>query len=280
MYNNDLFSEYGIPRPPATIDEYIAYAQKLTQDRDGDGKTDLWGVSLTWDAGNIVQDFMCRILQHGGEEWDEQGNPLLNQPAGISALQDMMDGLYKYKFLHPNTVSLTEFAAENLYYQRNAAMLRAWVHQCSRADNPEKSTVVGQNAWTIFPGVRKGISGSVNGCEGYSLLKSSPHKAAVYEWFKFISTYEFQKRHVLETGWLPTRYDVLTDPEVLNAIGFADTVAEQSEYPVGGFFGSYPAEFEEIVSNYLQLAVRQKMGVKEALDAMVKDIKEMMAKKK
>jgi len=280
MYNKELFSEYGIPGAPATIAEYISFAQKLTRDRTGDGRTDLWGVSCTWDAGNIVQDFMCRLLQHGGKEWDEYGNPLFNQEVGINALQDMVDAIHKYKFLHPNTPSMSEFAAENLYYQRNAAMLRAWVHQCSRADDPEKSIVVGENAWTIFPGVSPGISGSVNGCEGYSLLKTSPHKAAVYEWFKFISTYEFQKRHVLETGWLPTRHDVLKDPEVLRSIGFADTVVIQSEYPVGGFFGPHPAEVEEIGSSYLQLAVRQKIGVKEALDAMVKDIKEMMEKKK
>lgn len=42
--NWPLFEEAGIGEPPKTWDELFAYAQKLTKDTNGDGKTDQWGI--------------------------------------------------------------------------------------------------------------------------------------------------------------------------------------------------------------------------------------------
>jgi len=52
-YNKDLFDEYGVDYPDGTWDhdDYLAAMKRLTHDRDGDGKTDLWGsmVDISWD---------------------------------------------------------------------------------------------------------------------------------------------------------------------------------------------------------------------------------------
>jgi multiple sugar transport system substrate-binding protein len=52
-YNRDLFDEYGVDYPDESWDHdgYMAAMERLTDDRDGDGETDLWGSTLdvSWD---------------------------------------------------------------------------------------------------------------------------------------------------------------------------------------------------------------------------------------
>ena len=52
-YNKDLFDEYGVDYPDETWDhdDYLAAMKQLTHDRDGDGRTDLWGsmIDISWD---------------------------------------------------------------------------------------------------------------------------------------------------------------------------------------------------------------------------------------
>ena len=52
-YNLDLFAEYGTDYPDAEWDhdDYLAAMARMTQDRDDDGKTDLWGsmLDISWD---------------------------------------------------------------------------------------------------------------------------------------------------------------------------------------------------------------------------------------
>ena len=52
-YNKDLFDEYGVDYPDGSWDhdDYLAAMRRLTHDRDGDGRTDLWGsmVDVSWD---------------------------------------------------------------------------------------------------------------------------------------------------------------------------------------------------------------------------------------
>ena len=52
-YNKDLFDEYDVEYPDETWDhdDYLAAMKQLTNDRDGDGRTDLWGsmLDVSWD---------------------------------------------------------------------------------------------------------------------------------------------------------------------------------------------------------------------------------------
>ncbi len=52
-YNKDIFDEYGVEYPDGTWDhdDYLAAMKLLTRDRDGDGRTDLWGsmIDISWD---------------------------------------------------------------------------------------------------------------------------------------------------------------------------------------------------------------------------------------
>lgn len=75
-YNTKMFEEAGIEEPPATWDEFVETAKKLTKDTDGDGEIDQWGFALAGQrvANNAHQAFV-RGLQNGGELYNEDGEP-------------------------------------------------------------------------------------------------------------------------------------------------------------------------------------------------------------
>jgi len=67
--NKKLFQEAGLPTdiPPRTWDDFLAYAKKLTRDRNNDGRVDTWGFGT---VGAISPGFELRftpvLFSHGG----------------------------------------------------------------------------------------------------------------------------------------------------------------------------------------------------------------------
>lgn len=95
-YNKDLFRQAGLDpeRPPATWDEFIEMAGKLTIDKDGDGRIDQWGVGFAPDSWWFMNLTRC----FGGEIVTPEGDrALLSSPAAIRAGQFMQDLIRKYK---------------------------------------------------------------------------------------------------------------------------------------------------------------------------------------
>ncbi|MBV7338881.1 extracellular solute-binding protein [Chloroflexi bacterium TSY] len=85
-YNTDLFEEAGL-EPPTNWQELEETAAALTQDTDGDGKTDIFGIDI-WSGG--VNTFLSFLYNAGGAFLDDsQTEAVFNQepgPGGIGAL--------------------------------------------------------------------------------------------------------------------------------------------------------------------------------------------------
>jgi len=99
-YNTKLFKEAGIvddhgnAKPPTNLTEFIADAQKLTKDTDGDGRPDQWGFVYTNFRSNWITfatQFGADIVSHDGKRC------VIDSPQSIRASQLMHDLIYKYK---------------------------------------------------------------------------------------------------------------------------------------------------------------------------------------
>ena len=110
-YNEDMFEAAGVPLPQAgwTWDTFVAAAQALTQDTDGDGAIDQYGV--------VVEPSMYRMVSFiwgaGGEIVDDAENPTtlaIDTPEAI-------DGLTKFISLGASGIDVVpseeEVAAED-----------------------------------------------------------------------------------------------------------------------------------------------------------------------
>ncbi len=89
-YNKDLFREYGIDSFPRTWQEFRKVAKKLTIDKDGDGKPDIYGTAFVID----VWMFATLLYQKGGR-LIVNDSAVFDSRAGVEALQYLYDLVYK-----------------------------------------------------------------------------------------------------------------------------------------------------------------------------------------
>jgi multiple sugar transport system substrate-binding protein len=103
-YNKAAFRAAGLDpdKPPASLDELVSYAQKLTIDKDGDGVTDQYGLGL-WlgpDRGTIESAYAPLVWGFGGDLI----NPVTKEAvfagdAGLKAAEYIWDLVNTYKVI-------------------------------------------------------------------------------------------------------------------------------------------------------------------------------------
>jgi len=113
-FNKDLFDAAGLEYPQRdwTQEEFQAAAKALTADTDGNGDIDQWGYSFPW--WPMVLD------QYGATIW-EGTTCTLNSPAGIKAIQSIVDGRFVGKFA-PTADDLAEQGDWDMFIAGNLAM--------------------------------------------------------------------------------------------------------------------------------------------------------------
>lgn len=124
-YNPKMFKEAGIEKPPATWDEFVADAKKLTKDTNGDGKPDQWGFTAAGASvsANSHQAFI-RGLQNGGSLFDKDGKPTFDSAAQVKGVKQWIDLMATDKVMSPSDAEISDGAqkVDNLINGK-AAML-------------------------------------------------------------------------------------------------------------------------------------------------------------
>mgnify|MGYP001092259348 CR=1 FL=1 len=93
-YRKDLFEENGITKID-TMEDLKDAAKKLTQDTDGDGKIDQWGLALIGDPRMLSVYTNSFIWAYGTDYFDEDWKPLTNSKEFIQAI-DTYASLFEY----------------------------------------------------------------------------------------------------------------------------------------------------------------------------------------
>ncbi|GAA2201642.1 extracellular solute-binding protein [Sinomonas flava] len=124
-YNTKLFKAAGIDKAPATWDEFVADAKKLTKDTNGDGKPDQWGFTV---AGASVQQnahqAFVRGLQNGGELFDSSGKPTFDSAEQVKGVKQFIDLMATDKVIAPSDAEIVDGAqkVDNLINGKAAMM--------------------------------------------------------------------------------------------------------------------------------------------------------------
>jgi multiple sugar transport system substrate-binding protein len=193
-YNVDLFSDNDVPLPKAgwSWDEFVAAAEALTQDTDGDGHTDVYGV--------VVEPVMYRMVPFvwsaGGEVVDELDNPTTLTLGTPEAL----DGLEKYISLgasgHNVVPSEEEVAAEDdgsRFMRGGAAMFLQ-----SRREVPTLRAIEGFT-WDVAPLPVINKAATVLHSDAFCIAAKAKDKDAVWALIEYAVGEEGQ-RILAETG--------------------------------------------------------------------------------
>ena len=124
-YNKKVFDAASVPYPQEgwSWDDLLATAQKLTQDTNGDGQTDVWGVQLpaTWTTG-----FEYWVGAAGGRLISADGQSFvgyMDSPEVIRAVQFYADLYNQHKVAAP-PVDLGQFGGGNSEFDNGQAAMR------------------------------------------------------------------------------------------------------------------------------------------------------------
>ncbi len=207
-YNKALFDAAGVPYPEDgwTWDDLLATAQALTQDTDGDGQTDIYGIQL---PANWTTGFEYWVAAAGGSLISEDGLSYvgyMDSPEAIRAAQFYGD-LYNQYAVAPPPADLSAFGGGNSDFDTGKAAMRIFGRwpQAGMLENPNIDLgVVGTPS--------DAVDANILFWGGFGIASTTEHPA---EACKFLSYYAGPEAAKTWKDWaLPAAIDVAESPEV------------------------------------------------------------------
>lgn len=203
FYNLDDFTASGIAKPPATLDELMDTAKKLTK-YDANGKVTHSGLSLRLSGqGSGIAEKWEVFLMAGGAQILEPTGPGkwkagFNNDAGYQALNFYLQALYKSKIDSFDVKHDTD----------------AFVGGVTSMFNRE-TNVIGAMA-TQAPGKKYGITQAVGAQSRGTNLNigalvvpsSAKHKNAAWDFVKYLQQDKYAVQMMRDVGWIYNRKGV------------------------------------------------------------------------
>ncbi len=201
-YNADLFARAGLDpnKPPTTWDEFLADAKKLTSGGVyGTAWLGVQGDASTWAWATYLFSF-------GGDFFDETNHPVFNSPAGVKALQFVVDMILKDKVMPPSVSNWDYDQINAAVPQGKVAMVINWPYMLGTVNDPQQSQVVGKVKIALAPmGTELGVPA---GGWKWLIAKDSHHKAEALKFIEWATSKDFQISMTTKYGQLPTRNSV------------------------------------------------------------------------
>ncbi len=266
FYRPSLFEAAGITHLPETWEELRQVAKKLTQDTDGDGRVDQYGMLLPLGKGEWTVFMWLPFLWSGGGELTNVQSrdiakdvELVNEGA-IAALQFWRDLIEDGSAV----LSLPERGYEmNRFIGGKVAMQFSGPWTLGEL----KRTGVD---FSVFPMPSKARKATVVGGENLFLFKTTPERErAAFTFAEYVIGEEFQTEWAMGTGYLPVNLKA-RESEAYQAFALAQPVAkvflEQAEYgrsrPI---FRGY-TRISESLGRAIESVLLEKSYPKEALE--------------
>lgn len=247
--NKDLFKKYNVPFPNQywSFDDFLILAQKLTKDINGDGKTDIFGVSFEEEPLFYLPYLMS---EGGGIISDDLNKIIIDSPHSKKGLQFYSDLRNKYHVAPEKSQSASATMAQ-LFLQGKLAM-----HLSGRWLVP-KYREEAKFDWNVinFP---SGDAGSIVPLDasGWAISKSSQHKTEAKKLIEFLSSKSSSEKFSSSGLIVPARTDVsqgafLQDKKApKNAYVFVDVIKTAKKTPVCSNYREIQDELKEY-TNYL-----------------------------
>jgi multiple sugar transport system substrate-binding protein len=259
-YNTEHFQQAGLSGPPANWQQFKDYTAELS--RDG-----RYGFVLNYGdpvgVGGTASYWMVFLQQAGGTMYGSDGKPAFNTPEGVDALQFMID--LQKGGMDPASISYVGINdAAGVFLSGKASMMWNWPLTYSQAQKPDQSSIVGKVGAAVLPAGPAGTA-SLDGADAWSVASTAANHDLAAQLVQFYLSPEQQKAQSLQTGWLPIRTSVISDPEVQKAAPNAAAVLEQRKGPCNSFITPDYTQVTQAVGTEIQAALQGNKTAAQAL---------------
>jgi multiple sugar transport system substrate-binding protein len=264
-YRKDLYEAAGL-KPPATMEEYVADALKLT-----DAKKKIYGFVANGQKGPAVaQDWMQYNRQFGGSILDKDGKPSLNSPANIASVTE-----YKKLFdqaAPPGAADYDWGGREESFKQGLVANMQTWSIGAADYDNPAASKIAGKAGIIVTPSAKG--QPQQYGIGGWALAINKDIDAkkqeAAWAFIKWVTSPEIHKELNMRGAGSYLRKSETSDPELLAKFPFLPVIATSFEHGDGDFrprIPQYP-ELQDLIGGAINAVLVGQVDPKTAMDGI------------
>jgi sn-glycerol 3-phosphate transport system substrate-binding protein len=264
-HNKDAFKEAGLDpnKPPATWDEMVATAQKLTK-KDASGNVTRWGVHIP-STGYAYWMFQALCIQNGQELMNQDGNKTnFDHPDVIEALQFWRDLAAKHKVMPEGTIDWGTLRQKFL----EGATAMMW-HTTGNLTAVKEGAKFDFGV-SMLPAKKR--RGSPTGGGNFYIFKkaSVEERQAALKFIKFMTAPELTARWSIATGYVATRADAYKTPTLEKYVAefpAAAVARDQFQYAVAEFATHENARNKKFLDDAIQSVVTGAKPPKEALTA-------------
>lgn len=211
LYNTDLVKAAGLDmaKPPATWDEYLTWAKKLTKEGQQ------WATAiLAGKTDTTVRILLQWIWSNGGEAFnaDMTESTMAKNPQALEAIEYYLNLDLVHKVIAPGAVNTNYLEQTVLFGQGKIATMRNayWAFAKVIIDNPAMKGKIA----VAFPPMQGGRKVTLTTMSADSISKDSKNPEAAWSFVKFISDREWGIKRAVVANWMPLRNDLVDDPEV------------------------------------------------------------------
>jgi multiple sugar transport system substrate-binding protein len=272
FYNAKLLKDAGFDKPPTTLDDFVAQAKATTKDGN-------WGSVWSWKQSEaLICDWIAIMFAKSGAQiLDAQGKATFNTTGGTEALQWMVDLLYTHKVADPASLEYTEDDVRKALETGKYALTYNWEGVLPEANDSAKSQAAPNIKIDLLPGSKDVKSSSVNGSEGWAILKVAKNKDGAWKLLEYMASPAWQKKAAIIAGDYPILSSLYSDPELQQKVQDFPLYGEQFKYlAVRPQVASY-TQASDIIQKHLHEALLNKASPKDAMDAAADEVNKATA---
>jgi multiple sugar transport system substrate-binding protein len=219
-YNQALFDAAGVTAFPQTWDEWVATAQQLTVDDDGDGTPEQYGVVLP-DHATVANGLWPSLFYGNGGGIVDDGTAVIDSPENAATLEFWSNAIATEQI---SPTGVDGVGADELFSGGQAAMTVGGPWMASIAT--ENGIDYGIAALPAGPAEQ--AASAIGVSMAVTVDTSGAEQEAAEEFFSFFLNDENSVAWSLGSGWPPLRTDIPADavaenPVVASLTEIADT---------------------------------------------------------
>jgi multiple sugar transport system substrate-binding protein len=268
FYNTTLFKKHNL-KPPETWDEYLAACKTITEGEKGN---EIYGCGIMGAKIPLILigTYLNRLAGYGGSFFDEAGNPAINSPEAVAALEALV-AQAPYALPEPAAVAFDEMLGG--WLTGRVGMAEFWTDLGQMTDNPEQSKIL--HEWGVAPmpkgtGPKAKVAAPLNAGFGLGMSVLAPDKELALEFLRFNARPDINVRvNTIVGGLDPTRLSTYDASEYRKFV--TDQLADAAKTAVTTRAVPWPtdakwAELQEVLNENLSLALTGAKTPQKALD--------------
>jgi len=269
-YREDLLKAAGL-EPPETFQDLIKTAQALQQQDKVN-----WGYVWQGRQYEGLSAMFVEVLTGFGGFWvnPDTLEVGLDRPEALKAVEFLRDTIQK-GISPPGVTTYIEEDTRRLFQSGQVAFLRNWPYVWPLA-NQADSSVKGKIAIKPMVHAPGNNSGACLGGWGFGIAKSSKHQEEAWKAIQYFMSREAQRRFILQAGYVPSRKELFTDPEIVAKYPHFPQLLEIAQKAVLRPTIAQYAQVSDILQRYLSATLSNRISPEQAMKAAANETRNLL----